>query len=876
MKDYIGKHFGDYKIIEEIGSGGMGKVFLAENVHHHKKYALKVLPDELSKEADFRKRFFDEARVMSELDHPRIVRVHHMGEHEGVYYLVMDYVTGPEGKPWSLHNELKERPDKRIPEEQAKEWLIQIADGLAYAHRRGVIHRDIKPSNVLITTDGSVKITDFGLAKAVGSEFILSQIHQSMKETLSSHQLQRADKRKDMVDTLDVAATIQGKGSSSSRSSTAMSLLGTYDYMAPEQRGEGGEVNQTTDIYAMGLLIYRLLTGRRIKGLAKPPSTVVQGLSTDWDEIVSTCLVDEQSQRYASGTALLEALQGLCIGKAVLQPQKHVQVPTRWCLVRTLVMVVMLVLMGLAIVSGLFAYKHYRASYDAEAKELFMQAIALEQNDKYDEAIASYNTVNTKFNRSEFAAQALAGVVRLQEEKARVSELLNHARQKGENAHNLITAGNFPEAIKEFDLALETLQHLFQLRPDNETVSALQKKFDEGKKKAEEEKTKDDRYSDLYQMAEQAVSDEKWNSAILALQQALRYRSEPEAIELLTEAEYRKYFQSGMLLVKVGEAEKAIEAFKLALQKKPGAKEANEEIAKAMAHLELLKERAELLAPIRLRKPNETDGLSSADKKALDSLDYVCRELLPHIGLVSYRFSPSTPEFLRRVQELTGWKPKEFDALFVGILYKSGKFYFPKPEVILKSDGKVSAEGISGAKTLTITEETTKKKFYVTLDDDKGVLTLSNGSGGEGITGTMVENIRRHEAKPKPAQLREESSWFYISYFGKRMFSNLEKIVIEDSLTGRLLLEKDLPKVKNTGFFLDEYIKEFKEKVEVDPGDYELQVTHYNIRGYNEIRTDSKSISVNISQGKTKTLRIVKKEKMDWHGPGDSISLEIR
>ena len=92
MVDYVGRQFGDYKIIEEIGAGGMGQVFLAENVHHHKKYALKVLPEESSKDANFRRRFFDEARVMSELDHPHIVRVHHMGEHEGIYYLVMDYI----------------------------------------------------------------------------------------------------------------------------------------------------------------------------------------------------------------------------------------------------------------------------------------------------------------------------------------------------------------------------------------------------------------------------------------------------------------------------------------------------------------------------------------------------------------------------------------------------------------------------------------------------------------------------------------------------------------------------------------------------------------------------------------------------------------
>ena len=244
MAGFVGKQLGDYKIIEEIGAGGMGKVFLAENIHHRKRYALKILPQELSKEPNFRKRFFDEARVMSELDHPNIVRVHHIGEHEGTYYLVMDYIEGPQGGSRSLRDELKENPQGRIEPKKAYRWIVQVAEGLAYAHKKGVIHRDIKPGNILIASDGSVKITDFGLAKAIGSEFILSQIHTTMRESMSLGEQPTVAgerrQRQEADDSLDIAETIDATPTPLKRSSGSSGILGTYDYMSPEQR-EGGD-----------------------------------------------------------------------------------------------------------------------------------------------------------------------------------------------------------------------------------------------------------------------------------------------------------------------------------------------------------------------------------------------------------------------------------------------------------------------------------------------------------------------------------------------------------------------------------------------------------------------------------------------------------
>ena len=134
-------------------------------------------------------RFHDEARVMADLRHAHIVQVHHMGQEDGIYFLVMDYVTGPSGNPESLHDRLKNErhaPDGRLPEADVRKWAHQIAEALEYAHQRGVVHRDLKPANILLDENGDAVLTDFGLAKAIGREFILSQIHETMQRSLGS------------------------------------------------------------------------------------------------------------------------------------------------------------------------------------------------------------------------------------------------------------------------------------------------------------------------------------------------------------------------------------------------------------------------------------------------------------------------------------------------------------------------------------------------------------------------------------------------------------------------------------------------------------------------------------------------------------------
>ena len=285
-----GDILGQYQVISQLGRGGMGEVYLAENVHNHTRCALKVLPPGLSSDPQFIKRFMVEARVMAELNHRHIVRVHHMAEEGGRYFLTMDYIADAGGEPRTLEDELAEH--ERLPEETVRLIALQICSALSYAHGREVVHRDLKPSNILLgeSTDSSdpfVFIADFGLVKVLGADFMRSVVETSARLTMA----------RSMGD-----QPTEGAGTSTE------SMLGTFEYLSPEQKS-GGEVDARSDIYSLGLILYRLLTGERPEGRWKPPSTF--GGSAKWDRIIEKCLERLPEERYSSAEALQADIEAL-------------------------------------------------------------------------------------------------------------------------------------------------------------------------------------------------------------------------------------------------------------------------------------------------------------------------------------------------------------------------------------------------------------------------------------------------------------------------------------------------------------------------------------------------------------------------------------
>ena len=204
----IGARIHDYTIVDKLGAGGMGEVFVAHDARLDRKVAVKFLPVHLSTDAEFKARFEHEARAVAALKHPNIVTVHQMGEHEGRLFMVLELVEGE-----SLEVLIREGVAEVS---RIVDIVAQIADGLVAAHKAGIVHRDIKPANILIDTEGRVRVLDFGLAKS----------RRATTETM-------------------VGTTV-----------------GTVYYESPEQSA-GRNVDARSDLFSLGIVFYELVTGRR-------------------------------------------------------------------------------------------------------------------------------------------------------------------------------------------------------------------------------------------------------------------------------------------------------------------------------------------------------------------------------------------------------------------------------------------------------------------------------------------------------------------------------------------------------------------------------------------------------------------------------------
>ncbi|PWT95274.1 MAG: serine/threonine protein kinase, partial [Blastocatellia bacterium] len=221
MKTVREETIAHYRILEPIGAGGMGAVYKAYDKKLHRVVALKVLPPEYVSQQDRRRRFFQEARAASALNHPHILTVYEVGEDDGKPYIAMEYVEGE-----TLRQKIKARS---LSLKQTLDIAIQIAGGLSKAHEAGIIHRDLKPENLMINRDGYAKILDFGLAKLIAQR----------ERALAADSAQK---------TLLRVETQSG------------TLMGTVNYMAPEQL-LGNRVDQRCDVFSFGVVICEMVVG---------------------------------------------------------------------------------------------------------------------------------------------------------------------------------------------------------------------------------------------------------------------------------------------------------------------------------------------------------------------------------------------------------------------------------------------------------------------------------------------------------------------------------------------------------------------------------------------------------------------------------------
>ncbi|GAB4496904.1 MAG: hypothetical protein OHK0052_07540 [Anaerolineales bacterium] len=273
MYDLTGNTLGKYTLTAKLGSGGMATVYRAQQAGLHAEVALKILHERLAEDEQFINRFEREAAALARLNHPNIVRIYDFDTVDGLYYMAMALVDGP-----TLKTELAQRKQQARPFRigQAAQILANLLDAVGYAHQRGTIHRDIKPANVMISSLGQAMLTDFGIAYMLGA----------------------------------TAQTATG------------GFSGTPEYMSPEQ-ASGEAVDARSDLYALGLLLYELITGAapfsgdtpiatlmsRLQRDPIPPGAHVPGLHPAIEMVMLRALARDPNQRYGSAAEFLGGLQ---------------------------------------------------------------------------------------------------------------------------------------------------------------------------------------------------------------------------------------------------------------------------------------------------------------------------------------------------------------------------------------------------------------------------------------------------------------------------------------------------------------------------------------------------------------------------------------
>ena len=272
----IGKVIGDYRIVRKLGEGGMGAVYVGVDTMLDREVAIKALRPALASQPEIIERFLSEAKTLARLNHPNVATLYCFVRHEGEYFMVIEFVRGR-----TFQAILVQRG--AVPCREAVQLFCQVLDGIAHAHRLGIIHRDIKPSNLMLTEDGTLKVLDFGIARILWSE----------------------------------------------RLTKAGQLAGTIEYMAPEQV-LGKDVDERTDIYSLGMLLYQMLTGRapfailneyelmkaQIEQMPTPPRELNPSIPEEVERAIMRAVAKNPDERFQTAAEFRTALLGVNFERA--------------------------------------------------------------------------------------------------------------------------------------------------------------------------------------------------------------------------------------------------------------------------------------------------------------------------------------------------------------------------------------------------------------------------------------------------------------------------------------------------------------------------------------------------------------------------------
>ena len=326
-----------YELRQKLGEGGMGVVFLARQVGLNRPVAIEMIRGGSQARPEHFARFRVEAEAIARLRHPHVIQIYDIGEAGGLPYVSLELLDGG-----GLDDRLGGTPR---PGREAAELLITLAEAIQVAHDAGIVHRDLKPSNVLFTRDGAPKVTDFGLAKRLKSD---------------------------------------------SRQTESGAIMGSPSYMAPEQaRGHAKDVGPAADVYALGAILYEMLTGRApFKGETPietirqvvdtevvPPSRLVPRIARDLETICLKCLNKEPSKRYESARALADDLARYCSGRTILARRASaLERGTKWARRRpaaaALVALSLIAVLGLAVWGALYVDSRNRFQVAGSRRDL--------------------------------------------------------------------------------------------------------------------------------------------------------------------------------------------------------------------------------------------------------------------------------------------------------------------------------------------------------------------------------------------------------------------------------------------------------------------------------------------------------------------------